>query len=152
MGEAQFEKVEKGLDCCTKRPPYICDGGKMCPYHDEAICVMELRRDALDLIRQQQERIKELEEAQRMMVYQDCLRPDWISVKDILPAGRTNPITLDFEEVLCATTFGDVRAYKYGKRLGDTDAHFWHGAGIMDRYVTHWQYMPKHPKEVQRDT
>ena len=138
----QFEKVEKGLqtavdsDWMWRKADYI------------AMCC----KDAISLIRQQRAQITELEEAQRMMVYQDCLRPDWISVKDILPAGRTNPITLDFEEVLCATTFGDVRAYKYGKRLGDTDAHFWHGAGIMDRYVTHWQYMPKHPKEVQRDT
>ena len=60
----QFEKVEKGLDCCTKRPPYICEGGRMCPYHDEAICVMELRRDALALIRQQAEKIHELQTAQ----------------------------------------------------------------------------------------
>lgn len=64
----QFEKVEKGLDYCTKRPPYICEGGKMCPYHDEAICVMELRRDALALIRQQQARIAELEAAQMARV------------------------------------------------------------------------------------
>lgn len=64
----QFEKVEKGLDCCTKRPPYICEGGKMCPYHDETICVMELRRDALALIRQQQARIVELEAAQTARV------------------------------------------------------------------------------------
>lgn len=150
MGEAQFEKVEKGLECC------LHNDHKNCHYNrddvKDTVCTTEMMSDALALIRQQRARIAELEEAQRMMVYQDCLRPDWISVKDTLPAGRTNPITLDFEEVLCATTFGDVRAYKYGKRLGDTDAHFWHGAGIMNRYVTHWQYMPKQPKEVQRDT
>lgn len=71
----------------------------------------------------------------------------WISVKDRLPEGRTNPHTLDFEPVVCATTFGDVRVYKYGQRLGHTEAHFWNWAGIMDEYVTHWQNMPEMPKE-----
>lgn len=150
MSEAQFEKLEKGLRCHSD----VFNEEPDCEHceYDNASCGYEIPSDALALIRQQRARIAELEESQRMMVYQDCLRPDWISVKDMLPAGRTNPITLDFEEVLCATTFGDVRAYKYGKRLGHTDAHFWHGAGIMDRYVTHWQYMPKQPKEVQHDT
>lgn len=62
----QFEKVRKGMECCIKRQPYTC--GEMCPYHDDAICVMKLRQDALALIRQQQERIAELEAAQTARV------------------------------------------------------------------------------------
>ena len=91
MGEAQFEKVEKGLECC------LHNDHKNCHYNrddvKDTVCTTEMMSDALALIRQQRARIAELEEAQRMMVYQDCLRPDWISVKDTLPAGRTNPIT-----------------------------------------------------------
>ena len=71
----------------------------------------------------------------------------WISVKDRLPEGRTNPHTLDFEPVLCATVFGDIRVYKYGQRLGQTEAHFYHGYSWMDDYVTHWMPLPEPPKE-----
>ena len=77
----------------------------------------------------------------------------WISVKDRLPEGKTNPVTLDFNEVICFCDFGgdpkrtDVRTYKFGTRLGDTKPHFWHGPKIMDGVVTHWQYLPEPPKE-----
>lgn len=71
----------------------------------------------------------------------------WISVKDRLPEGRTNPRTLDFEPVLCATAFGDVRVYKYGQRLGLTEAHFYDGYSHVDQYVTHWMFLPEPPKE-----
>ena len=71
----------------------------------------------------------------------------WVSVKDRLPEGRTNPHTLDFEPVLCATVFGDIRVYKYGQRLGQTEAHFYHGYSWMDDYVTHWMPLPEPPKE-----
>lgn len=59
-----FEKVCKGLECCVS-------GGNVCrnkcPYDDLGYewteCVPSLAADALALIRQQQERIKELEAA-----------------------------------------------------------------------------------------
>jgi len=77
----------------------------------------------------------------------------WISVKDRLPEGKINPLTLDFNEVICFCNFGgdpkrtDVRTYKFGTRLGDTRPHFWHGPQIMDDVVTHWQNLPEPPKE-----
>ena len=58
-----------------------------------------------------------------------------------MPEEKINPNTLDFEYVLCATTFGDVRAYKFGRE------HFYHGLGIVDEYVTHWMPLPESPKE-----
>lgn len=78
---------------------------------------------------------------------------DWISIEDRLPEGKTNPLTLDFNEVICFCDFGgdpkrtDVRTYKFGTRIGDTRPHFWHGPQIMDGVVTHWQYLPEPPKE-----
>lgn len=71
----------------------------------------------------------------------------WVSVKDRLPEGRTNPRTLDFEPVLCATVFGDIKVYKYGQQLGTTEAHFYDGYSWMDDYVTHWMPIPWPPKE-----
>ena len=68
--------------------------------------------------------------------------PVWVSVKDRLPTEKINAKTLDFEEVMCAMVFGDVRCYKYGLQ------HFWNGRTIIDEYVTHWMYLPEPPKEV----
>lgn len=65
----------------------------------------------------------------------------WIPVSERLPEEKTNPNTHDFEEVLCSTTFGDVRVYKFGTPWGWEKPHFWHGGGIMDEYVEAW--MPK---------
>ena len=73
----------------------------------------------------------------------------WISVKDRLPEEQINPKTNDFEYVLCAMTFGDVRAYKYGRMDGNTKAHFWKGLGIIDKYVTHWMPLPETPRQEE---
>lgn len=60
----QFEKVVKGLECHSENR--IC--AEECPYYSPVICSGPLCRDALALIRQQQERIKELEAAQTARV------------------------------------------------------------------------------------
>ena len=64
----QFKKTEKGLACCERRG--YCEGH--CPYYEPEKgaleCTSELAHDALTLIRQQQERIKELEAAQTARV------------------------------------------------------------------------------------
>lgn len=79
--------------------------------------------------------------------YQDGLNADrWISVKGKLPEEKINENTQDFDWYYCATTFGDVRPYKYGKQIGHEKAHFWNGPGIMDEYVTHWMPKPEMPK------
>ena len=77
----------------------------------------------------------------------DANNAGWISVKGRLPEEKQSEITYDFEYVLCATTFGDVRPYKFGKPIGWKEPHFWHGSGLMDKYVTHWMPLPEPPKE-----
>lgn len=79
----------------------------------------------------------------------DCVAipvsPQWISVTERLPEERINPNTMDFEYVLCATIWGDVRPFKYGAQIGQRVAHFWNGAGYVDAYVTHWMPLPPPP-------
>lgn len=67
----------------------------------------------------------------------------WIPVSERLPEERINPYSKDFEYVLCSTIWGDVRPYKFGKRIGENKAHFWLCGGIMDKYITAWQPFPE---------
>lgn len=67
----------------------------------------------------------------------------WTPVSEELPEEKINPNTHDFEYVLCATVFGDVRSFKFGTRIGEKQPHFWNGAGYADAYITHWMPMPK---------
>lgn len=67
----------------------------------------------------------------------------WTPISERLPKEKINPNTSDFEEVLCSTTFGDVRAYKFGTPLGWKEPHFWNGpGGMMDEYVLAWMPLP----------
>lgn len=71
MGEAQFEKVVKGLECFVNHVngPYRDDCRKAeCDYLKAGDCEMMVMSDALALIRQQQERIAELEAGQTARV------------------------------------------------------------------------------------
>lgn len=71
----------------------------------------------------------------------------WIPVSERLPEEKINPMTNDFELVLCSTVWNVVRPYKYGKPIGHDKAHFWSGGGIMDEYVIAWQPLPESYKE-----
>lgn len=74
-------------------------------------------------------------------------RTKWISVKDRLPVEKINKNTRDFENVICATVFGDVRFYGYGS-VKLNEPHFWHCGTVMDEYVTHWMPLPEMPSCV----
>ena len=75
----------------------------------------------------------------------------WIPTSERLPEAQENPLTRDFEEVWCTTIWGDVRAYKFGKQIGDDTAHFWGYGDIMDQYVVAWQYKPEPYKESEAE-
>jgi len=69
------EKVIKGLEACTAwdglhqcQPKFY---GYDCPYDDEADCKLALMKDALALLKKQEERIGELEEKLRVLEYGD---------------------------------------------------------------------------------
>lgn len=122
------EMVCKGLECCKELIVKKCDDP--CPYIKTLECKDKLCADALSVIRELQAK-----------------QPIWISVNEGLPKEKENPLTHDFQEVLCFCDFGgipkrtDVRAYKFG------NGHFYHGPQVMDGIVTHWQYYPEPPKE-----
>lgn len=76
---------------------------------------------------------------------------EWIPVSERLPEGKIDPMTNDFELVLCSTVWEVVRPYKFGKPIGHSKAHFWSGGGIMDDYVIAWKPMPEPYKEDAED-
>ena len=58
---ADLEKVIRGLECCEK-DVQLCYGETVCEYYSlSPRCWTTLAHDALALIRQQQEKIRELE-------------------------------------------------------------------------------------------
>lgn len=93
------------------------------------------------------------------MGYQDGVRKvlserpqgEWIPVSERLPEGKIDPMTNDFELVLCSTFWGIVRPYKFGKPIGHDKAHFWSGAGVMDDYVIAWMPLPEAYKEAENE-
>lgn len=64
----------------------------------------------------------------------------WIPVEERMPEEKINPANQDFYEYQVTAKFGnvkDVRHYKYG------NGHWWHGPGIVDKYVTAWKERPE---------
>ena len=64
----------------------------------------------------------------------------WIPVEEQLQEEKINPVSQDFCEYQVTVKFGntvDVRYYKYGH------GHWWHGAGIVDKYVIAWRENPE---------
>lgn len=68
----------------------------------------------------------------------------WIPCSERLPEEKINPNTQDYDWVLCSTTFGDVRAYHFGR------GRFLHGCGDVTQYVAAWMPMPEPYKEENR--
>lgn len=64
-------------------------------------------------------------------------QPEWIPCSERLPEEKINPNTQDYDWVLCSTTFGDVRAYHFGR------GRFLHGCGDVTQYVIAWMWMPE---------
>ena len=75
----------------------------------------------------------------------------WIPVEVRQPEEKVNPVSQDFYEYQVTAKFGnvkDVRHYKYG------NGHWWHGPGIVDKYVTAWRESPEpyRPEKEQERT
>lgn len=118
----QFEKVCKGLECHSATGTCAGKG----PYYSPDICSEPLCRDALALIRQQQERIKSLEEAQtpRVMTLEEvhdmswdyCYLEEEVIKDNILQkyCGKHRVKCITWPSIAsCVLTFGDDA---YGKR------------------------------------
>ena len=64
---ADIEKVIKGLECCLRESEHIDDNPcKNCPYYDVdsgigGRCMEEKDKDAIELLKEQQKQIDELE-------------------------------------------------------------------------------------------
>jgi hypothetical protein len=103
-------------------------------------CDWERVDAALALIRQQQERIKELEAAQQ-----------WISVKDRLPRSMANKVLVyvQHEDLVGYIGFGH-----YEKFNGE---EMWYDLERGEQFakngyiVTHWMPLPEPPKEGSTD-
>lgn len=117
--------------------------------YSENCVAYKLDADFADAVQQAADAIENTSKAYQMMAeaYEaEVTKRRWIPVTEQLPEEKINQNTLDFEYVLCATTFGDVRPYKFGRRIGQGEPHFWNGGGYVDTYITYWQPLPKPPK------
>lgn len=126
----QLEKVCKGLECCVLRDPDDHQRCGECSYNHHEIsnapCANGLKADALALIRQQQERIRELEAAQtaRLMTLEEvhemawdyCYLEEEVIKDNVLQkyCGKHRVKCITWPSIAsCVLTFGDDG---YGKR------------------------------------
>ena len=75
----------------------------------------------------------------------------WIPVSERLPEEKINLYTSDFDEVLCTTDWGEVRAFKFGTPILHHEPHFWLGGAIMDKHIIAWQPLPEPYKEADNE-
>jgi len=118
----QFEKVCKGLEVHIK-PNSRCVG---CPYPNNGLCGDQLYSDALHLIRQQQDRIRELEAARKArvmtleevhdMAWDYCYLEEEVIKDNVLQkyCGKHRVKCITWPSIAsCVLTYGDDA---YGKR------------------------------------
>lgn len=125
----QFEKVCKGLECLISAGKHC----EECDYDEHGLCGSDLIvEDALALIRQQQERIKELEAAQtaRVVPLEEVLEnaqkigfPCWVEdhIENIEPAVLF-PAVVTSDDIYIQYTGNDyyegaIYHWAYNKRL-----------------------------------
>lgn len=140
MRDMDGEKVCKWLECCVLRDPDDPRRCGECPYNPHAIsnepCANGLKFNALSLIRQQQERIAELEAVQQ-----------WISVKDRFPRSMANKVLVyvQHEDLVGYIGFGHYEKF-HGEEM-------WYDLERGEQFakngyiVTHWMPLPEPPKE-----
>lgn len=147
----QFEKVRKGLECCVLRDPDDHQRCGECPYNHHEIsnapCANGLKYNALALIRQQQERINELEAGQQ-----------WISVKDRLPTESNGTVLICYPNKAPFNLMEPYINAKHDCRVAtgcySQHSHTWYhgdmrGVGGADPIA--WMPLPEPPKEEEHD-
>lgn len=134
----------KNMKDCIKTECFKCAKDKATI--DNALSVDVIDKEKYDCL---QESYRMLAEAYEYEVTkEETPQSKWTPISEGLPEEKLfNPsgsdFGFDFDEVLCTTIWGDVRAYKFGKPEGHDKPHFWLGGGIMDEYVIAWQYKPE---------
>lgn len=127
----KYEELVKALRVCGDTET---DGCYDCKHQNQFMtCNQLLMLQAADAIEELQRQIDAWVEPERKALIKSL--PKWIPVTERLPEEKLNPNTRDFEYVICATIWGDVRPFKYGTPIGSKDAHFWNGAGYVDAYA-----------------
>ena len=129
----QFEKVCKGLECCVLRDPDDHRRCGECPYNPHAIsnepCANGLKFNALALILQQQERIKELEATQTARV---------MTLEEVKKHYSLPPVVLDD---LCwqEDYLQDIEPLYFDFPVEDSFAVHWRGYQSVRKYLEDWQ-------------
>ena len=142
----QFEKVCKGLEVHIK-PNSRCVG---CPYPNNGLCGDQLYSDALSMIRQQQERIKELEAAQtaRVMTLDEVKHVEvcWVEESDetyVYPAiyyGQMKP----YEKTVFVVDYDDLCERDFEECFNE------HRQLSNDEYGILWRCWTQRPTDEQR--
>lgn len=106
-----IEKIDIGKDCAE------------CQYNEEPFC--RWKPDVIDVC--------------EAICTAPTIKPEqrWIPCSERLPEEKINLNTQDYDWVLCSTTFGDVRAYNFGR------GRFLHGCGDVTQYVIAWMPLPE---------
>lgn len=144
----QFEKVEKGLESHSAIGK--CD--EECPYYAPGICSEPLCRDALALIRQQQERIKELETAQTVRVMtleevrnaENCKEPVFVEILHHHGKADITPDVFSWRFVKHITPLTDGDIYV----LQNADIN---SALFEETYNITWRCWTHRPTDEQRE-
>lgn len=151
----QFEKVCKGLECCILRDPDDHRRCGECPYNPHAIsnepCANGLKFNAIALIRQQQERIAELEAAQtaRVMSLEDvdtaeaCMEPVFVEMLDENGKPGETPDIFSWRFVKHIMPLTDGKIYVLNN-IGFSSALY------EETYNITWRCWTQRPTEAER--
>lgn len=120
---ADREKVTKGLEVCLAADLSESENPcAPCPYFFDGMCQNTIKKDALDLLREQKTN-------------------GWISVKDRLPETETEVI------IIVQHKIGWYRAFAWHDEYGWHSSAEEFGDGESD-FVTYWMPLPEPPEEV----
>lgn len=64
----------------------------------------------------------------------------WIPCSERLPEEKVDPITMNHYEYEVTAEFNGKRTVRH---YGFCNGHWWHGPGIMDKYVIAWRERPE---------